>query len=110
MHRLLISFALILSTSTVGIKAHSADLSLMGTGLELIRRENIIRALDLAYGDLIEKIEKNGDETLFIINGKEIYYENGKMLSKENLAQSEDFEPIFYRYRVGPLTSIPKPG
>ena len=109
MHRLLISFALILSTSTVGIKAHSADLSLLGTGLELIRRENIIRALDLAYGDLIEKIEKNGDETVFIINGKEIYYENGKMLSKENLAQSEDFEPIFYRYRVGPLTSIPNP-
>ena len=57
MHRHLISLALILSTLTVSIKAHSADLSLLGTGLDLIRRENIIRALDLAYGDLIEKIE-----------------------------------------------------
>ena len=31
------------------------------------------------------------------------------MLSKESLPLHEDFEPIFYRYRVGPLTSLPNP-
>lgn len=109
MHRHLISFALILSTFMGGIKVRSADLALLQIGLDSIRRESVIQAIDLAYGDLIEKIEKNGEETVLIIRGKEIYYKNGKMLSKENLDRYEDFEPVFYRYRVGPLTTLPHP-
>ena len=27
----------------------------------------------------------------------------------ENIAREEHFEPIFYRYRVGPLTGLPNP-
>jgi hypothetical protein len=83
--------------------------SLLHTGLDFIRRENILQALNLAYGDLIGKIEKNGDETVLTIEGEEIFYKNGKMLSKENLSRHEDFDPFFYQYQPGPLTGLPDP-
>ena len=109
MNKHLISFVLILSTFMCGMKAHSADMAILQIGLGSIRQANIIRALGLAYDDQIEKIKKNGNDTVLIIGGKEIYYKNGKMLSKENLTRHEDFEPVFYRYRLGPLTRLPDP-
>ena len=67
MLRYLIHLTLILTTFTAAAAARAADLSLPGTSIDKARRENIIRSLNYAYGDLIEKTERNGKETFFVI-------------------------------------------
>jgi hypothetical protein len=109
MLRHLISLVIILSLLFTGLIGQSADLALLQLHFDSIKRERVLTALINAYGGMIEKIEKRGEETVLTIGGEEIYYKNGKMLSFENLDRHEDFEPIFYRYPLGPLTSLPAP-
>jgi len=68
-----------------------------------------IKALFKAYGDLIDGIELRGDEIVFKIHGKNIYYKDGKMLSEKNFERSANFDSIFYTYRKGPLTGTFEP-
>jgi hypothetical protein len=100
---------IILSMFIIATADNTADLAHLNIHPDPIEKERVLSALVLAYGDMIEKIEKRGEETVLTIGGEEIYYKNGKMLSVRNLDRHAEFESIFYRYSPGPLKGLPEP-
>ena len=67
-----------------------------------------INAILSAYSERIESMEIEKDEVCFIINGKSIYYSDGKMLNKNNLSSADLYQSIFYTYTKGTLSVIPE--
>jgi hypothetical protein len=63
----------------------------------------VFDALRLAYGDLIEGMGWEEGEAYFVIRGRRIFLQDGRMLSEDRLPEAERYDPILYRYRPGPL-------
>ncbi len=59
------------------------------------------------FGDRIAKIESQGNDVAFSINGSWIHYCRGRMLSEEHVSQAEKYDSIFYKYQTGTQKSIP---
>lgn len=64
-------------------------------------------ALTRAYGPLVELVQSRRDDLVFSVRGKEIFFQEGKMLSEANIPRAPEFVPIFYAYRKGPRESLP---
>lgn len=64
-------------------------------------------ALTRAYGPLVEFVESRQDDLVFRVRGKEIFFQEGKMLSEANIPRASEFIPIFYAYKKGPQESLP---
>ncbi len=77
-----------------------------GGPLDGVRHPHVL-ALTGAYGPLVEVAEVRGDDLVFRVRGKEIFYQEGRMLSETNIARAPEFIPIFYAYGKGPLESLP---
>lgn len=92
-----------------GVNAFPTDFAVLRKRSKSGKETAEIYALLKAYGDLIERVKIVDDEIILTVGGKDIYYKDGKMLSKDNLAHHADFNSIFYQYRPGPLKEIPPP-
>lgn len=92
-----------------GANAYSTDFAVLRKRSKPVRETAEILALLKAYGYLIESVKIEGEEIILTVGGKDIYYKDGKMLSRDNLAHHDDFDSIFYQYKPGPLQEIPSP-
>ncbi len=64
-------------------------------------------ALTRAYGSLVELVESRQEDLVFRVRGKEIFFQDGKMLSEANIPRAPEFIPIFYDYKKGRQESLP---
>lgn len=61
------------------------------------------------YGDYIEEMTVRNGDIAFLINGKWIYYQNGKMLTERNLRYENRYVSIFDGYNEGgPVQKLPQ--
>ena len=61
-----------------------------------MRRE--INAILEAYGNYISKIETKENDVVFHINNKEVYYCEGRLLSKANIKNKKTYKSVLYSY------------
>lgn len=65
------------------------------------------------YPDYITHVEWRDDDVVFTLNGAEIWYADGKLLSEESLALQDNYRPIIYTYSTDSIYDIfdklPKP-
>ena len=62
-----------------------------------------IQAFLEAYGSLIDSVSYPEGDVVFMIAGRPIHFQDGRMLAEDRLGAAERFEPIFYRYPLEPL-------
>ncbi len=91
-----------------GISIYSTDTAIFRE-IQNSKKMKEVQAIFRAYGDLIDNIERQGEDIVFIIRGRPIYYKNGKMLSEEHLSHYPDYNSFFYYYRKGSLKGPPDP-
>jgi hypothetical protein len=72
-----------------------------------------VRAFLQTFGNLIDSVTFSEDDALFRVGGRTIHFQDGRMVGDDHLADSEEFESIFYRYPLAwpteppPLTEEP---
>lgn len=66
-----------------------------------------VRAFVQAYGSLIEGVRYLDDDVVFTVGGRQIYFQDGRMLEGGEAHRREGCDPIFYRYLLGPITEPP---
>jgi hypothetical protein len=86
-----------------GEQGEGGSISGKNTGNPLSRRSFHTAAVLRSYSPLVEKAEIRENDVVFSVRGKEIYYREGRMLSKDNLSRAEDFDSIFYDYGTDPV-------
>jgi len=63
------------------------------------RAEQVMRALSVAYKDLIEEVEFRNDDWAILLRGTWYYYASGRILPEERLENAENFRALsFYNY------------
>jgi len=66
-----------------------------------------------AYRALIDSVSYGEEDVVFLMAGRPIHFQDGRMLAADRLDEAEDFDPIFYPYPLDrlitppPLTEIP---
>jgi len=67
-----------------------------------------IRAFQGAYGPLIDSVYYAEGDVVFMMAGRPIHFQDGRMLAEDRLEAVERFDPIFYPYPLEPLVD-PRP-
>jgi hypothetical protein len=62
-----------------------------------------IQAFLEAYGSFIDSVSYPEEDVIFMMAGRPIHFQDGRMLAEDRLGAAERFDPIFYRYPLGPL-------
>ena len=63
-----------------------------------------VRAFLEAYEAFVDSVQYTEDDAIFFVGDHPIYFQDGRMLGEARLADAESYDPIFYRYSLGPLT------
>jgi hypothetical protein len=66
-----------------------------------------VRAILQSYGPLIDSVEYQGSDAVFVLAGGPIHFQDGRMLSERHLGQAERYTPLFYDYSLPPLDTPP---
>lgn len=73
----------------------------------ILSRDIRVRAILEGYGPLIDSVAYRDGDVVFSLAGGPVHFQDGRMLSEENLAAARDFDPIFYPYPLQPLDAPP---
>jgi len=65
-------------------------------------------ALLTNYESFIKDVVKIGDDVGFLIGDGWIYFQDGRMLNKENYQNQNRYHSIFYDYPLGKITKLPE--
>jgi hypothetical protein len=68
-----------------------------------------VRAFLKAYGPLIDSVSFLEDDAVFHMAGAPIHFRDGRMLDGRRPDRTEECDPVFYEYPLGPLTEPPPP-
>jgi hypothetical protein len=68
-----------------------------------------VQAFLEVYGDLLTEVAFEGHDARFMVGGKAIHFQDGRLLGGDRLPMADQFDPVFYEYPLGPLTAPPPP-
>jgi hypothetical protein len=76
---------------------------------ERVQDDPRVRAFAEAYRPFIDSVSYRNGDIVFSIEGKEVHFEDGRLLEASRLDRRESCDPVFYRYPLEPLTKAPVP-
>ena len=74
------------------------------------REDPRVRAFTQAYAPLIDSVEYEDDDVVFVMGGQRIRFDGGRMVLDGRATSKVQCDPIFYPYALSPLTEPPPPG
>ncbi len=72
-----------------------------------LRADVRVRAFLQAYGALVDSVTYRDDDLVFLLAGKAIHFQDGRMLAEGGLNRRHRCDPIFYRYPLEMPTEPP---
>ena len=67
-----------------------------------------VDALVEEYASFIREVEQMENDVAFLIGETWIYFQEGRMLSKESSQYVDQYQSLFYDYPIGRLTQLPE--
>jgi hypothetical protein len=68
-----------------------------------------VRAVQEAYRPFIDSVAYEDGDVVFSIGGRQIHFEDGRLLDESGLDRRASCDPLFYRYPLEPLREPPVP-
>lgn len=69
-----------------------------------LRDDPRVKAFVGAYSSLIDSVMYRDDDLVFMLGGRAIHFQDGRMLAERNLSRRDRCDSLFYRYSLAPLT------
>jgi hypothetical protein len=91
-------------TPEVAPAAREPTATEMASPVAALRDDPRVRAIVETYGSRIDSIAYAEDDVVFQVRGHQIHFLDGRMLNGERLDRVDRCDPIFYEYRLAPLT------